>query len=106
MHQIPLFYPEWSYIRPLLMIPVNILVGDLHRGHLGSSEGTNKFLLITHDLTELEARAWYHCACLLTTHPLIYNMTYVGQHVTSRDHDLRSNVDPNIQSHHTCFGAP
>ena len=35
-HQARLFYHELSYIWVLLMIQVQILVGDLHRGHLGS----------------------------------------------------------------------
>ena len=33
------------------------------------------------------------------THHLICNMAYLGQHVTSRDHDLRSNVDLTSQGH-------
>ena len=33
----------------ILMIQIQILVGDFHRGHLGSTEVTNMFLLITHD---------------------------------------------------------
>ena len=44
----PVILPWMSYIRPLLMIQVQILVGDLHRGYLGSPEVTNRFLLIPH----------------------------------------------------------
>ena len=36
MHQDQLFYHELSYVRVLLMIQLQILVGDLDRGHLGS----------------------------------------------------------------------
>ena len=35
-HQARLFYDKLSYVRLLLMIQVKILVGNLHRGHLGS----------------------------------------------------------------------
>ena len=35
-HQARLFYHELSYVRLLLMIQVQILVGDLHGGHLVS----------------------------------------------------------------------
>ena len=43
------FYHELSYIRLLLMIQLQILVGVLDIGHLGSPEVTNRFLLMTHD---------------------------------------------------------
>ena len=42
-HLIRLFYHGLSCNRLLLMIPVQILVGDLHRGPLGSTEVTNIF---------------------------------------------------------------
>ena len=48
-HQVRLFYHELSYIRLLLMIQLQILVGVLDIGHLGSPEVTNRFLLMTHD---------------------------------------------------------
>ena len=35
-HQDQLFYHELSYVRVLLMTQVQILVGDLDRGYLGS----------------------------------------------------------------------
>ena len=47
MHLVRLFYHELRYIT-LLLIKEHILVGD-HIGHPGSTEGTNKFLLITRD---------------------------------------------------------
>ena len=99
MHQVWLFYHELSYIRLLLIFQVQILVGDPHRGNLGSPEITNRFLLIAHDRRELQIWAWSHCACLFNEHRLICNMTYLVQHVNSRDLDLRSNIDLTIQSH-------
>ena len=52
------------------------------RGHMTLSEVTNRFLLISHDSKELQTWAWSHWACLVKTHCLICNMTYLGQHVT------------------------
>ena len=62
----------YIYTRILLMIQVQILVDDLHRGHLGSPEVTNMFLRITQNWEELETWAWPHCACLVTTHRYRY----------------------------------
>ena len=75
-HQARLFYHELSYVRVLLIIQVQILIGDLHRvirGHMTSSEVTNRFWLITHDWKELQAWAWSHCACIVTTNRVICN---------------------------------
>ena len=102
-HQVRLFYHELSYIRLLLMIQLQILVGVLDIGHLGSPEVTNRFLLMTHDWTEQETRAWSHCACLVATHRLICNMTYLGQYVTSHDLDLRPNMTWLFKSPCMCF---
>ena len=55
-----------------MMIQVQISVGDLHRGHLGSPDVTNRFLLITQDRKDLDTWAWCHCACLFTTHRVMY----------------------------------
>ena len=52
-HQVQLLYHELSYIRLLLVIQVQILVGDLHGGHLGSAVVPSRVLLITHDLKGL-----------------------------------------------------
>ena len=52
-HQVRLFYHEMTYVSLLSMIQVQISVGDLHRGHLRSTEVTNMFLLIAHDSKEL-----------------------------------------------------
>ena len=95
-HQARLFYHKLSYVRVLLMIQVQILIGDLHRvtwGHMTSSEVTNRFWLITNDWKELQAWAWSHCACIVKTNRLICNMSHLGQHLTSGDLDLRSNID-------------
>ena len=64
------------------MVQVQILVGGLHRGHLGSTEVTNSFLLITPNWKELQTWAWSHCTRLVKPHRLICNMIYLGQHVT------------------------
>ena len=80
------------------MIQVHISVRDLQRGHLGSPEVTNRFLLISHDWKQLETGVWSHYACLITTNRLICNMTFLVQHVTSRDLDLRSDIDLTVQS--------
>ena len=83
-NQVRLFYHELIYIRLLLIIQMQILVGDLHGAHLGSTKVTNKVLLITHDWKELETWAWSYRAYLVTMHRLICNMTCLDQHVTSR----------------------
>ena len=62
-------------------------------GHMTSSEVINRFWLITNDWKVLETWAWSHCACIVRTHRLISSMTYLGQHLTSGDLDLRSNID-------------
>ena len=79
------------------MIKVQILVGDIHRRHLGSTEVTNRLLLISHDWKELQTWALSHCACLVKTHRLICNTTYLGQHVTSIDLHLWSNINLTVQ---------
>ena len=101
IYQIRLFKHELIYIRLMLMIKVQNF-GDLHRGHMGSPEIANRFLPINHECKELEISACPHCACLVKKHRLICSMAYLGQHVTSRDLELRPNVDLTVQSHHTC----
>ena len=64
-----------------------------------SSEVKNKLLLTIQELKELQTQAWSHCVPLAKTHRLIRNMTFLGQHVTSRDLDLRSNFDITFQCH-------
>ena len=51
-------------------------------GEMTSSEVTNIFLLISHAWKKLQTWAWSHWACLVKTHRLICNMTYLGQHMT------------------------
>ena len=60
--------------------------------HMASSEVTDRFLLINHDWKELVTWVWFHCACTVTTHRQICNITYLGQHLTTGDLDLRSNI--------------
>ena len=45
-HQMQLLYYELRYIKLLLVIQVQILIGDLHSGDLESPKVTSKFLLI------------------------------------------------------------
>ena len=48
-NQIQLFYHEWNYIRTLLMIQAQILLGCYDRRYLESPEATNRSVPITHD---------------------------------------------------------
>ena len=59
------------------------------RGHKRS----NAFLYITFDRIEIKNLGWSQCVSLAKTYRLICKMTYLGHHVTSRDLDLRSNLD-------------
>ena len=68
-------------------------------GRMTSSEVTNRLLLIIHEWKQLQIRAWSHCVSLVKTHRLICNMTYLGQHVASRELDLRSNFELTSQYH-------
>ena len=93
------------------MIHVQILIAGLHRGHLGSTDVTNRFLLITNSEKVLQINVGvdlivsvYH-ELLFKTHRLICTMTYLGQQVTSRDLDLRSNIDLTVQDHHVYVSA-
>ena len=109
-HQARLFYHELCYVRVLLMIHVQILVGDLHKviwGHMTSSEVTHRFWLITNVQKDLQAWTWSHCACIVKTNRLICNMIYLGHHLTSGDLDLRSNIDlTHLRSPCIWFDAP
>ena len=42
---------------------------------------------------------WSHCARLVKTHRLICYVTYLCQHVTSRDLELSSDIDLTTQGH-------
>ena len=67
------------------MIQVQILVGDLYKGHLGSDHvirGHRQVFDNNLRMKELRTREWSHCVRLVRTHRPISNMTYLGQHVT------------------------
>ena len=49
--------------------------------------------------------AWSHCACLVRTHRLKCNTAYLSHHVTSRNLELRSNIDLTVQGHHVNASA-
>ena len=89
------------------MIQVHISVGDLHRGHLGSSEVTNRFLLIKNSRLKRDTDMGVVSLCL-SCHDASTDVqhTYLGQHMPSRDLDLRSKIDVTIQSPCICFDAP
>ena len=85
------------------MHQVQILVGDLHRGHLGSPEVTSRFLLITHNWKVLETWVWSHWACHVTTHRLIMRHDLLGSAYDLKWPCRRSNIDLIIRSHHVCI---
>ena len=74
-HQAQLFYHELSYARLLVMIQVQTLVGDLHRGHLGSDDVIRGHQQVLDNNSPLkrsrDTLAWSHCAYIVTTHRLI-----------------------------------
>ena len=95
-HHVRLFYHELSYVRALLMIQVQLLVDDLHRGHLGSYDviqGHQQVLTNNSRLKTSYRHRWSHCACIVTTHRLICIMSYLDQHFASGELDLRSDID-------------
>ena len=51
------------------------------------------FLPIACDPKEIETWDLCQCVCLVKTHRLIYNMTYLGHHLTMTYLELRSNFD-------------
>ena len=75
-------------------------------GHSRSYEVTLVFFPLTFDRIEIERWRWFQCVFLAQTHRLIYNMTYLARHVTSRGLDLRSNSDIELlRSECTYFDA-
>ena len=78
------------------MIEVQILVGDVQKGHLGSDNvirGHQHIFANNSRWKELQTWAWFHCVRLVKMHRLICNMFCLGQHVTSSDLDLWSSFD-------------
>ena len=101
-HQVWLFYYELSDVKLLLMIQVQILVGGLHRGPLGSYDviGSHQHVWASNSRLK-RARGMGDHACIVTTHRrLMCNMTYLGLYLASGDLDLRPNIDL------TCLRSP
>ena len=94
------------------MNQVQPLNGDLHTGHMTSScmtssQVTKTFTWITFHRIEIEPWARCHCVCLVKTHRMICNMTYLG-HLSGQViwPDLRSNFQIDLSgSKCTCFDA-
>ena len=102
MNWVMLRYCWWSRCKFCSVTLIEVIWG-----HKTSSEVTNRFWLITHDWKELHTSAWCHFACIVTTNPLICNMIYLVQHLTSDDLDLRSNIDLTLlRSSCAWFNAP
>jgi len=72
------------------MTQVHLLFNDPPQGHLRSHGVTDGFLPITFDRVKIEKLKWPGCACLVKTHRLKGNMTYIGHIGSPRDLDLRS----------------
>ena len=84
------------------------MVDDLHKGHLASDDvirGRQQVFANNSRLKKVEIRSWFHCVRLVKMHRLICNMTYLGQHVTSRDLDLGLNFDLTFQRHQVHFST-
>ena len=92
MEWVTLGYCSWSRSKFWSVAFIKVILV-----RMTSSEVTNRFLLIIDDWKELPTRAWSHCVHLAKTHRLICSMTYLGQHVTARDLDLKSNSDLTFQ---------
>ena len=99
------FIMKWVMLS-LFMIQGKILVGDLHIGHLESDDvirGRQQVFANNSRLKKVEIRSWFHCVRLVKMHRLTCNMTYLGQHVTSRDLGLMLNFDLTFQRHQVHF---
>ena len=109
-HQSQLFYHELSYVRVLLIIQVHILVCDLDRGHLGSYDVIRSHQQVLANNSRLKRATgmgvvslWLYCHNESTD----MSMSYLGQHLTPRNLDLRSNIDLTIlKSSCIWFDAP
>ena len=100
-------YP-WRFKCNSAMDQVQLLAGDPRTGHMTSSyittwQATKTLTSITPDRIELEPCARCHCVCLVTTHRLIWTMTYLGhsscQVVWT---DLRPNFQIDLSEQNAC----
>ena len=88
-----LFISRHSYIGPLSMTRMQFWPNDPFFRSFKVIWGHIRFLPVTFDRTEMERWEWSQCVSLAQTHRLVCNITYLAQHVTSRDLELRSNSD-------------
>ena len=84
---------RYSYTGPLSMICVQFWPNDLSYGSFEVIWGQIRVLPLTFDRIEIERWEWAQYVSFAKTHRMICNMTYLVQHVTSRDLDLRSNFE-------------
>ena len=59
-------------------------------GHVEAISGHASFLPVTFDWKEIQTCGWSHCAFLVETHRMIFNMTFFWW---PRDLELRANLD-------------
>ena len=96
-----------SRIGELWTIRVKICIAYPSKGHLRSSEVTNRHMPITFDQKELETWNWCQYVRLGQANRLIDNMTHFGHHVTLAWLDLRSNFDLDLSKlFYIWFDAP
>ena len=101
------FWVESYRIQHLWTIRVKNCITYPSKGHLRSSEVTNRHLPITFDQKEIETWDWCQYVRLGQANRLICNMTHFGHHVTLAWLDLRSNFDLDLsKSFYILFDAP
>ena len=77
---------------------MQILVSDLHRGDLGSTKVTNRFLLITHDEKATDMGVGSLClSCQYASTDMQHGL--LSQYVTLHDLNLRSNMDLTVHGY-------
>ena len=74
------------------------MVSDLHRGDLGSTKVTNRFLLITHDEKATDMGVGSLClSCQDASTDMQHGL--LSQYVTLHDLNLRSNMDLTVHGY-------
>ena len=99
------FFYELSHIGLLLMIQVQILVGGLHKCYLGSDDVIRGHQQVFANNSQLKRSTDMGVVSLCSScqdASIDCNLTYLDQHVASRDLDLRSNIDLTSQGHQVC----
>ena len=97
---------RYSYIGPLSMIHMQFSPNEVSFGSFEVICGQIRFLCLIFDRIEIECWEWAQSVAFAKTHRLICDMTYLAQHVTSHDLDLRSNFEIDLfRSTGTYFDA-